>query len=183
MSEQQQLRKTETEQSASTFFTFSAIRFLVILAVIGMTATTIASFVIAIDKTVSLFEKVLGDGRSDGLVIVSVLEAVDVYLLAVVQLIVAIGLYVLFIGNLRLPEWLIARSLEDLKKPIVDILVVFFSIKGIESFFTARSPLDGLIYVGTVAILIVALTAFRAFTLGGSSESSEKSKAKVDDDE
>jgi uncharacterized membrane protein YqhA len=41
---------------------------------------------------------------------------VDSYLLAVVLVIVVIGLYQLFINDVDVPEWLQAKSLEDLTK-------------------------------------------------------------------
>jgi uncharacterized membrane protein YqhA len=140
------------------------VRYLALIAVVGLAATTLATFGLAIGKTGSVLNKVVTGGWRDELIVVSILEAVDSYLLAVVQLIVVAGLYELFIGDLELPAWLEARSLEDLKKPIIDVLVVFIAIKGIERFLLAKEPTDALQSVGAVAILIVALTAFRTFT-------------------
>ena len=143
------------------------VRYLALIAVIGLTATTVATFGLAIAKTVSLIDKTLAGGWRDELIVVAVLESVDTYLLAVVQLIVVVGLYELFIGDLELPSWLEARSLEDLKKPIIDVLVVFVAIKGIEGLIVADEPNDALASVGAVALLIVALTIFRALTAQG----------------
>ncbi|MFN8024526.1 MAG: YqhA family protein [Acidimicrobiales bacterium] len=140
------------------------VRFLAHVAVAGLCASTVTTFGIAIGKTVRLVDKAMRHGAGDELVIVSVLEAIDTHLLAVVQLIVAIGLYELFIGDLRVPDWLEARSLEDLKKPIVDVLVVFVAIKGIERFVVEDEPLDALAAVGAAAVLIAALTLFRTLT-------------------
>ena len=139
-------------------------RYLALIAVVGLTATTLATFGLAIAKTVSLVNKIAGGGWRDELIFVAVLEAMDGYLLAVVQMIVVFGLHELFIGDLDLPSWLEARSLEDLKKPIIDILVVFVAIKGIEQLLVAAEPVDALYSVGAVALLIVSLTAFRALT-------------------
>ncbi len=141
---------------------FGGIRYLALIAVLGLTATTIATFCVAIAKTISLSSSVIGGAWKNELIIVKILEAIDTHLLAVVQLIVAIGLYELFIGDLAMPKWLEARSLEDLKKPIIDVLVVFVSIKGIERFLIAESALDSLYSVGAAALLIIPLTAFRA---------------------
>lgn len=140
------------------------VRFLALVAVVGLCASTITTFWIAIGKTVRLVDKAISNGTGDELLIVSVLEAVDTHLLGVVQLIVAIGLYELFVGDLRVPDWLEARSLEDLKKPIVDVLVVFVAIKGIERFVVEDEPLDALAAVGAAAVLIASLTLFRTLT-------------------
>jgi len=139
-------------------------RYLAMIAVVGLTATTLATFGLAIAKTLSMVGKAAGGSWRDELIVVAVLEAMDTYLLAVVQLIVVFGLYELFVGDLDLPAWLEARSLEDLKKPIIDVLVVFVAIKGIERFLVADEPLDALYSVGAVALLIGPLTAFRTLT-------------------
>ena len=68
-------------------------RYLAIIAVAGLCATTLATFGIAIAKTFKLLDSLLNGKWRDELIVVSVLEAVDVYLLAIVQLIVVVGLY------------------------------------------------------------------------------------------
>lgn len=109
----------------------------------------------AIAKTVRLIGVLLDGGwRSD-------LLMVETYLLAIVQLVVATGLYELFIGALDAPDWLQARSLEDLKKTIVDVLIVFIGVKGVERLVAVQEPIEALAYTGAVAILIAALSSFR----------------------
>lgn len=149
---------------ARSRYSLGQIRYLALVAVVGLSATTVATFGVAIAKTIALVDKIVSGGWQDELIVVAVLEAIDTYLLAVVQLIVVVGLYELFIGDLDLPSWLEARSLDDLKKPIVDVLVVFVAIKGIEQFLVADEPVDALYSVGAVALLIVSLTAFRTLT-------------------
>lgn len=131
------------------------------VAVIGLLVTTSATFGLAIAKTTKVVSNLLSGGWADELVVVAVLEAVDSYLLAVVQLIVALGLHGLFVGNAELPGWLRANSLQDLKNPIVDVLVVFVAIQAIERYLEASTALDALMYVAAGAVLILSLTAFR----------------------
>lgn len=124
--------------------------------------TTIATFVWAIAKSTRLIEALLAGAWRDDLTIVDLLEAIDLFLIALVQLIVVIGLYELFVGDLEVPAWLQAHSLEDLKKTIIDVLVVFLAIKGIEGFLRADEPLDALVTTAAAATLLIALTAFQA---------------------
>ena len=63
-----------------------------------------------------------------------------------------------------MPEWLRVRSLDELKKPIIDVLILFVAIKGIEQLFEAPLPLDGLLSATSVAVIVLSLTAFRALT-------------------
>ncbi len=137
------------------------VRYLVVVAVAGLTITMTVTFAWAIAKTIRLIGALLDGGWRDDLTMVDLLEVIDTYLLAIVQLIVVIGLYELFIGALDVPDWLKARSLEDLKKSIVDVLIVFIGVKGVERLVAVQEPIDALTYTGAVAILIAALSLFR----------------------
>jgi len=137
------------------------LRHLVVIPIIGMIVTMAVTFVWAIAKTVRLIDALLDGGWRSDLLMIDLLEVIDTHLIALVQLIVVVGLYELFIGQLDVPSWLKARSLEDLKKSIVDVLVVFIGVKGIERLVADQEPIDALTYTGAVAVLVVALTLFR----------------------
>ena len=141
---------------------FAQVRHLAVLAVIGLLVTTVFSYVWALVRTVSLADDLLRGAWHDDSVLIDLLGVIDLYLLATVQLIVVLGLYELFVGDLDLPDWLEAKSLDDLKKPLIDMLVVFVAVKGVEQLASGRRPLDTLSSVGAVAVLILALTVFRA---------------------
>jgi uncharacterized membrane protein YqhA len=153
-------RRSPVERGAAR--AVGAARHLAILAVAGISLTAMATFVWAIAKSIRLVDALVGGAWRNDLSVVDLLEAIDLYLIALVQLIVIIGLYELFIGDLDVPAWLEVRTLEDLKKTIVDVLIVFIAIKGIEGLLRADTPLDALINTAAAAILLLALTAFRA---------------------
>jgi uncharacterized membrane protein YqhA len=131
---------------------------------VGLFVTMLATLGLSVAQTVKLITDMLDGTWKSEIVVVSVLGVVDAYLLVVVQLIVMIGLYELFVGDLDVPAWLETRSLDQLKKPILDVLVVFVSIKGIEQLVVLDDPNDQLMSVGAVAVLILAITAFRTFS-------------------
>lgn len=57
------------------------------------------------------------------------IQTVDIFLLATVLYIVALGLYELFIDDsLKLPDWLKVRTLEDLKIRLLGIVAVILPI-------------------------------------------------------
>lgn len=136
-------------------------RYLVLGAVLGFALLAIATFVWGGAKTVLLFSDLLDGAWRKDFSLVKLLQVIDTFLLAIVQLIVALGLYELFIGDLDLPDWLHIRSLDDLKKSVVDVLVIFVAIKGVEVLFDSGTSADRLRSVGAVALLIGALTMFR----------------------
>lgn len=139
----------------------SRARYLALIAVAGLSVTTLITFALSIMNTIGLVGTLLNSSREADLAVVDLLEVIDTYLLAIVQLIVVIGLYELFIGPLDIPAWLKARSLDDLKKSIVDVLIIYIGVKGIEQLLSIDKPLDALTFTTAVAILIIALTLFK----------------------
>lgn len=138
-----------------------ATRHVVLIAVVGLGLLSITTFVWAIAKSVKLVDILLDGGWRRSPSLVALLQAVDVYLLAVVLLVVSLGLYELFVGNLDLPPWLVVHSFDELKKSVIDVLVVFVAVRGVEDLFTIPDAADRLMSVGAVALLIGALTFFK----------------------
>lgn len=142
-------------------------RYIAIIAVLGLLATSVSTFGWSVARTVlfvsDLFE---GKWRTDEQVI-ALLKTIDIYLLALIQFIMVIGLYELFIGELDVPDWLKIDSIDDLKKSIIDILVIFVAVKGIEGLLKQKDPLDALTFVGASSSLILVLTLFRFVKVAG----------------
>jgi uncharacterized membrane protein YqhA len=135
-------------------------RFVAFIGVAGLLATSVIAAGWSVAKTIKFAIDLLDGAWSKDLAVVKLLVVVEGYLLAVLPLIVAVGLHELFIDDLDVPEWMEAKSLSDLKGRIIDALVVFVAIKGVERLIAAARPMDALIGVGAVAVLLVALAAF-----------------------
>ena len=89
------------------------------------------------------------------------LEIVDLFLLATVVEVVALGLYQLYFDqDLRLPQWLTIRSLDDLKSKLVGVVVTVLAVYFLgQAVGWANSP--NIVYLGgAVAMVIAALTYF-----------------------
>ena len=137
------------------------LRLLIVVAVLGLTVTTVVSLVWGVARAVELGAVLLDGGWRQDATLVTLLEVVDLFLVATVQLIVALGLYELFVGDLDLPDWLTVGSFGELKQPVIDILVVVMVIKFIERALTG-SALDALHYGLATAAVVIALVAFTA---------------------
>lgn len=136
-------------------------------AVLGLFVTTVATFGWAIGRTVVFVGNLADGGWGDDRLLIDLLDVIDTYLIAVVQLIVVIGLYELFVGDLDVPDWLEVSSLDDLKKSLIDALIVVLAVKGIEKLIAAKEPIDALYHATAVAALVVALTWFRSAETAG----------------
>jgi uncharacterized membrane protein YqhA len=92
-------------------------RYLVLVAVGGLTGLATITFGWATAKGLRFAHKLITADGDEDLLVVDLLVVIDTYLLAIVQVIVVVGLYELFIGDLDVPRWLEARSLTDLNRP------------------------------------------------------------------
>jgi len=102
--------------------------------------------------------------RSD--TITHVVELIDGYLLAIVLLIFALGLYELFISKIDQAEdsdnasqVLVIHSLDDLKARLSKVIVMILIVKYFEHALEMRfeTPLDLLIFSGGIALVGLAL--------------------------
>ena len=95
---------------------------------------------------------------------------IDLFLIGVTLLISAVGLYELFISEIRvgaalsLPAWLDMRDLNDLKGRVVAMIVMVLTVSFVEVAVDSPSGLQLLELGGGVAVVIVALTVFLRLT-------------------
>jgi uncharacterized membrane protein YqhA len=100
----------------------------------------------------------------------SFIETIDLFLLATVFYIVALGLYELFIDtNIELPIWLSIQDLDDLKHKLTSVVIVVLGVQ----FLSAAIEWEGhdiLSYGIAIALVTASLSYFL-------SQKSKKSKS------
>lgn len=94
----------------------------------------------------------------EGRLSIAFIELIDVFLIAVILLIVALGLYQLFIDqNTQLPAWLHVRNLDELKHKIVGVLCVVLGVNFVSAVTEWTGGRD-ILYLGiSVALVLMAL--------------------------
>ncbi len=110
-----------------------ASRYLVLIAVLG---TLVSSLILLVYEALVVAEgvfEILAEGRisknAAKLIAVDLIQAVDVFLIAIAVYMISLGLYVLFIdGDLALPKWLKFRDLEDLKANLISIVIAVLAV-------------------------------------------------------
>lgn len=138
---------------------FERLRFLIVIAVCGLAVTTLVTLLWASGRAVDLVVVLAHGGWRQDSAVISLLEVVDLFLLATVQLIVALGLFELFVADLHLPEWLTVHNLGDLKRPIIQVLVVIVVIKFVERMLLTGA-LETLYFGTATAVVTLALAVF-----------------------
>jgi uncharacterized membrane protein YqhA len=95
------------------------------------------------------------------LTVVAILTAVDTFLLATVLLVIGYGLYELFVDSeVKLPEWLEIRSLDDLKTKLIGVIVAVLAVVFLGALVD-RSDANSVMLLGAgVGAVVVGLAAF-----------------------
>ena len=136
-------------------------RFLVVIAVTGSLVAALVLLLFGIYEIGETLLKIPAGAVDSKTVVLKFIEIVDGFLLATVFILIAIGLYELFIdAELDVPEWLAINSLDDLKAKLVGVVVIVLGV--IFLGHTARwAGGDEILYLGGgVAAVIAALTYF-----------------------
>jgi len=144
-------------------------RYLVVIPVIGLAIATSAFFVfggiglirllieLSITAIRNLTQETVGADR--GLVIFEVVEYVHLFLVGTVLYITAIGLYQLFINEIKFPNWLKIDSTEELETNLIGVTVVVLAVNFMGAVFVGGK--ENLLEFGAgIALPIAALGVF-----------------------
>lgn len=139
----------------------SLTRFIVLVPALGMMLGAITLTVVG---AIEVYQTIVGAfaGTSDAQeFVIAFVEIADVFLLAVVLFIIAIGLYELFIGEIPgLPEWLVFDSLDDLKSQLIGVVVVVLGVFFLGRALHGDDALNLLYLGGGIAAVTAALSLF-----------------------
>ena len=124
----------------------------------------VASFVlmgIGVWEVVMSIVHLIDTSVSIKLTVVAILTAVDTFLLATVLLVIGYGLYELFVDNeVKLPEWLEIRSLDDLKTKLIGVIVAILAVVFLGALVD-RSDANSVMLIGAgVGAVVIGLAAF-----------------------
>lgn len=141
-------------------------RYLVAAPILGLFVAAIVLTWVAILDVCKITMEVFTGHLALQKTVVGFIEVADVFLLAVVLYIMSLGLYELFIdSHLPLPEWLVVKSLEDLKEKLIGVVVVVLAIFFLGRVIEAQDPRE-VMYLGVgIAAIIGALAYFAAKVL------------------
>ncbi len=136
---------------------------LVLIAVASSLIASAAAFVYGMIKTFTVILNFVISYGKDPLGVIALLELMDIFLIATVLFIFAMGMYELFIDNIALPEWLIIRSLHDLKIKLSSVIILVMGIMFLEHLVEWKDPLGTVFFGISVAVVSASLIAFSYF--------------------
>jgi len=141
------------------------IRYIIIVAVLATLIAATALILFGTVETYVVIRDVFSKGEFTSKVakalLLSFIEITDIFLLATVLYIIALGLYELFIDHqVPVPNWLEIRTLDDLKDKLIGVVIVVIGVGFLGQFTTWNGETNLLISGGGAALVIAALTFF-----------------------
>ncbi len=92
---------------------------------------------------------------------VGLIEALDVFLIAIVAYIMSLGLYKLFVDDtLPLPSWLRIRDMDDLKLQLVGVVIVVLGVLFMREAVAWDGQRDLLNFGAALALVMAALSGY-----------------------
>ena len=174
----------------------SATRYLVVLPALGLAIAASVFFIfggiglirLLVELTVEALGTLIGaayetTGMDKGLIIFEVVEFVHLFLVGTVLYITAVGLYQLFVHEIKFPDWLQIDTTEELETNLIGVTVVVLAVNFMGAVLV-RGTDDLIQYGAGIALPIAALGLFigmRAWSTKISKESAseEGRKSKI----
>jgi uncharacterized membrane protein YqhA len=143
----------------------SSSRYLVLIAVLG---SFFASLALLLYGGISIFQLIADtirqaqvSGKGGKILALGFIEAIDLFLLGTVFLIISLGLYELFIDDtIALPGWLVIHTLDDLKNKLIGVIVVVMSVVFLGHVVNWHGEQELLWLGGAIALVTAGLTYF-----------------------
>ncbi|WP_373537364.1 YqhA family protein [Microcoleus sp.] len=140
-------------------------RYLMIIAVLGSFVASVTLLIYGALETIATIGYIITTGpissENSKTLILSFVEVVDLFLLATVFYITALGLYELFIDDrIKVPDWLEIHTIDDLKSKLTSVIVVVLSVLYLGQVVKWNGA-DNILPLGaSIALIIASLTYF-----------------------
>jgi uncharacterized membrane protein YqhA len=153
-----------------------ASRFLLTLPVVGCVLLTAGAVLMGMGRIFSAAVALMAAGdvspKAAKTMALAVIEIIDLFLVATVAYITAVGIYKLFISDVKieLPIRLKINSLKDLEDKIIGVIVAALAVAFLGRAAGNADPEGLLNYGGGIALVVAALAFFMRQDGKGSSE-------------
>jgi len=142
-------------------------RFITLIAVVGTfvgsSALIVYEAIVIATSLADAWQAADFSAKAAKLFAVGLIEAVDVFLIAIALYIISLGLHALFVDDkLPLPKWLRIENLDDLKGHLVSVVIAVLAVLFLREAVAWDGTRDILSFGAALALVIVALTYYLA---------------------
>lgn len=142
----------------------SSSRYIIMIAVIGSLIGMVTLLVFGMWEIYAVVDKVLHTETPEKIgktVALYFIEVIDIFLLATVCYITALGLFELFISDdVQIPDWLSINTLDDLKNKLTSVIIVVMGVIFLGQVVGWDGQRDLIPLGAPIALIIASLTWF-----------------------
>jgi uncharacterized membrane protein YqhA len=141
----------------------SNFRYMAYLGIVCLLLTSFSAFAWGALLSWHTIQLVFVSLGQDSSITVDLIMVVDAFLIATTLLIFAMSLYEMFIGEIALPEWMLAHNLHELKAKLSSMVVLVMAVKFLEQLVETHDAAELLNRGLATALVSAALIAFAYF--------------------
>jgi|WetSurMetagenome_2_1015567.scaffolds.fasta_scaffold72746_3 uncharacterized membrane protein YqhA len=138
-------------------------RYLAFFGIASLLLASVAAYCWGAIKTFKTITLIITTYGKDSYIAVSLIELVDSFLIAMALQIFSLSMYELFVGELNLPDWILAHNLHELKSKLSSVIILVMTVKFLEHLVEWKNPNDSLLFAIAVSVVAAALIAFSYF--------------------
>jgi uncharacterized membrane protein YqhA len=138
-------------------------RYLALLGIISLLLASVAAYGWGAVKTINTITLIFTSYGKDSYIAVSLIELVDSFLIAIALQIFALSMYELFVGDINLPDWMLAHNLHELKTKLSSVIILVMVVKFLEHLVEWKNPNDSLFFAIAVSVVAATLIALSYF--------------------
>ena len=135
-------------------------RYVAYIGVLVLFVCSLTAYVLGVYKTVTAIIAISLNQVKDDFALIALFDCLDSILVGTAMLVISVSLYELFIGELKVPDWMLVRSLTELKANFSSVIIPLMAVKFLQKLLLAENALDTLYYGIGVALVILSLAAF-----------------------
>ena len=135
-------------------------RYIVYIGVLVLFVCSLTAYFLGVYKTVKAVTAIILNEVRDDFALIALFDCLDIILVATAMLVISVSLYELFIGELKVPDWMLVRDLGELKAKFSFVVIPVMSVKFLQKLLQGENALDTLYYGVAVALVTTALAVF-----------------------
>jgi len=134
-------------------------RYLALIGVCGLLVCTIMAFGLGVYKTFRTVVAIVLQESKDDFALILLFDCLDSFLVATAMLVISVSLYELFIGKLKVPDWMLVRNLSELKAKFTFVIIPVMAVKFLQKLLASAEGLQILYYGIAVGVVSISLAA------------------------
>lgn len=136
-------------------------KYIMVLLVLGLMVSTVGAFIWALFETGTTIITLFTNYKGTSSTIAAFVQLLDIYLIVAVLYIFAMAMYELFVGEIKLPSWLVIHNFDELKALLSNVVILILGVSFLKYFLERNDPISTLLYAVSAAVISLALIQYR----------------------